>query len=210
MKTCYGLKKYCRHQVKGDGMKLFRLFLMTSLILNLLACSGSSLQTEVDFDQNALFSNLKTYQWLDIGIELIKELDAEQIALIENTITRGVDQALTQKGYKQTFEQPDFLVAVQAAVTDESQVTVMNDAYQYPMGWGAGKRYTLGGRNRPRQFVYQYKQGTLIIDIVNARSQKLMWRGTAADELKSDKTFEQRLKIVAKAVDEIIGDFPPE
>ncbi len=177
----------------------------------LAACSvGSTLQTQVDFDQNAVFNDLKTYQWLDIGIEISKKLDAEQVRQLESTITSSVDGVLSKKGYSKTSIDADFFVAVQVAVNDQSQVTVMNDAYQYPMGWGAGKRYTLGARNRPRQFVYQYKEGTLIIDIVNAYTNKLMWRGTAGDELKTDRTYMQRLNNVKTAVEEILEGFPPD
>ena len=49
--------------------------------------------------------------------------------------------------------------------------------------------------------------GTLVVDIFNAKSKALMFRGTATDEL-SDKP-EKNQKKLAKASDKMFKEFPP-
>jgi hypothetical protein len=53
----------------------------------------------------------------------------------------------------------------------------------------------------------EYVVGTLVVDIFNAKSKQLMFRGTAQDEL-SDKP-EKNVKKLAKASDKLFKDFPP-
>ena len=49
--------------------------------------------------------------------------------------------------------------------------------------------------------------GTLVVDIFDAKSKQLLWRGTAQDELK-DKP-EQREKQIEKGTKKLFKDFPP-
>jgi hypothetical protein len=53
----------------------------------------------------------------------------------------------------------------------------------------------------------EYVVGTLVVDIFDAKTKNLMWRGIAQDEL-SDKP-EKNIKKVAKASDKLFKDFPP-
>ena len=55
--------------------------------------------------------------------------------------------------------------------------------------------------------VSEYTVGTLVVDIFNAKSKQLLFRGTASDEL-SDKP-EKNQKKLAKASDKMFKDFPP-
>ena len=49
--------------------------------------------------------------------------------------------------------------------------------------------------------------GTVIVDIFDARSKSLVFRGIAKGELSDDP--EKRAKKIAKAVDKMFKDFPP-
>ncbi len=53
----------------------------------------------------------------------------------------------------------------------------------------------------------EYIVGTLVVDIYDAKTKTLMFRGTATDEL-SDKP-EKNQKKLAKASDKMFKDFPP-
>jgi len=53
----------------------------------------------------------------------------------------------------------------------------------------------------------EYLVGTLVVDIFDAKSKQLMFRGTATDEI-SDKP-EKNIKKIAKAADKLFKDFPP-
>ncbi len=177
------------------------------LLLSLCSCAAD-LQTSIDYDNSVAFSGLHRYAWMP-GIPPKSENPLLNNRFLHGRIRNTIDARLQARGYRQDQANPDFLVAYQLTVADKSQVTMMNDAYTYPMGWGYGRRYTLGARNRPRQFVYEYKEGTLIIDIVNAKTKQLMWRGSASGEVKGSKTPEQKQKRLSAAVEEILRQFPP-
>ncbi len=57
--------------------------------------------------------------------------------------------------------------------------------------------------------VREYEQGTLVIDIVDAARDMLVWRGAGEARLRSDPTPEQMSQRVREAVAEILGRFPP-
>ena len=71
---------------------------------------------------------------------------------------------------------------------------------------GVLRRY--GGRQID---VYQYTQGTLVIDIVDAKTKTLVWRGSATGTVdgqqRSPEEMQQRVNNV---VAQIMANFPPK
>ena len=70
--------------------------------------------------------------------------------------------------------------------------------YGYPSAGYAG-----AGRVR------EYLQGTLVLDIMDVRTEELIFRGWASKSLDSDPSPEEVRRYVDKAVKEILEDFPP-
>jgi hypothetical protein len=69
-------------------------------------------------------------------------------------------------------------------------------------GWGG-----MGGMGTATTTVSEYMVGTLVVDIFDAKTKALLFRGTASDEI-SDKT-DKNIKKVDKAMDKMFKDFPP-
>ena len=69
-------------------------------------------------------------------------------------------------------------------------------------GWGG-----MGGMGTATTTTSEYTVGTLVVDIFDAKSKALMFRGSASDEI-SDKP-EKNIKKLAKASDKLFKDFPP-
>jgi len=55
--------------------------------------------------------------------------------------------------------------------------------------------------------VYQYREGTLIIDIMDVASNQLVWRGWATDVI-SEKSLKDPEQAINNAVREIFKKFP--
>jgi len=72
--------------------------------------------------------------------------------------------------------------------------------YGWRGGWG-------GGMSSSTTTVDEYTVGTLVVDVFDAKTKQLMYRGIAQDEL-SDKA-EKNAKKLAKASDKLFKDFPP-
>lgn len=61
----------------------------------------------------------------------------------------------------------------------------------------------------PRTYVREYEVGTLILDGVDAREQRLVWRGTAQAELHRDLSPDALQKKINDAVHKLLARFPP-
>ncbi|HEY7533890.1 MAG TPA: DUF4136 domain-containing protein, partial [Nitrospiraceae bacterium] len=58
--------------------------------------------------------------------------------------------------------------------------------------------------------VQSYTAGTLLIDVIDTTSSKLVWRGTAAGELKPGLTSAERDERIRTIVHEMLSHFPPK
>ena len=57
---------------------------------------------------------------------------------------------------------------------------------------------------------YEWQEGTLILDIVKAADNELIWRGGASRALPSSTTPEKTDKIIKEAVSKILKKYPPK
>ncbi len=149
-----------------------------------------------DYDTEADFKGLKTYDWL----EEYTEMSAIDVKRIKDAI----DRELQTRGCTQSLDDPDFMVAFHG--TSEEKVNVVDHGYRYcPYGrycygyWGWG----------PAPTVYKYEEGTLIIDFIESQSLQMIWRGEAKGVLEPSSTPEKQEQVINEAVQRILQNFPP-
>ena len=56
----------------------------------------------------------------------------------------------------------------------------------------------------------EYVEGTLVLDLVGASSQELVWRGTGSRRLRPQTTPEESDRVVRETVNEILNVYPPQ
>jgi hypothetical protein len=113
--------------------------------------------------------------------------------------------ALTEKGWKLA---PEGQADAQVMVHGASQVKKdLNTFYSGMGGYGYRGWGGMGGTGTATTTVSEYTVGTLVVDIFDAKSKNLLWRGIAQDEL-SDKP-DKNIKKLGKASDKMFKDFPP-
>jgi hypothetical protein len=159
-------------------------------LLFLFACS--SVSTNYDYDTAYDFSKLKSYRWAKVAGRV------EANPLIVQRVGAAVEAQLKAKGYVAAGGEPDFLVAPHVGRQSRIQVTDWGYGYGPHAGWYGG------GVD-----VYQYEEGSLIVDIVDARTKQLKWRGTATSIVDPDATPEERTQRINEAVAKIFEKFPP-
>ncbi len=171
-----------------------RLFLYLTVLVSLIACS--TMKINVDYDQDAGFLQYKTYRWIPHRPK-IKPPRMIDHTLLEKRIKNTVDAELAAKGYDKVANgEPDFLVAFHIGA--QNKVDVTHYGYRYgPRGrwWGH------------RAEVHRYKQGTLILDIVDAGTKQLVWRGSARDAVRRPQDLDDKL---LEAVEKVMVRFPPQ
>ena len=130
-------------------------------------------------------------------------------SLIHERIQSAIDAHLAARGYKKVgADQADFLVTHTVAVESRTQVQTS----QMSVGYGRyGARGGVGvGYGIPLESTtYQYKVGTLIIDIIDARQQRLVWRGAGERTVSEDQAPEKRTEVINTTVNEVLSRFPP-
>ncbi len=168
---------------------MIRILPATAALVLLASCS--SLETSFDYDTKVDFERLSTYAWIVTG-------DA---SLTGRRITSAVDDGLARRGYHLVAEAPDFMVAAHVGKQQRLQVSDWGYSYAGHAGaWYGGSDYD----------VYTYEQGTLVLDIIDAKSRAMIWRGSASRVIDPSWTPEERDKIVDQAVQALLEHFPPK
>jgi len=58
--------------------------------------------------------------------------------------------------------------------------------------------------------VYQYEEGSLVLDVIDPAQSELVWRGTASKAIDRSWTPEERETEVREAVRALLAEFPPK
>ena len=180
----------------------------------ILAVSGcSSMTVNSDYDPAQSFRGLKTYAWIPGGRKPTGDPRIDNNTLLDSRVRRAVDSELAANGFnKVSGGKPDFWVVYHVTLDKKSDVTLLNSYYGYGPGWGHsyGHRYRPYGWAGPAEtYVYQYDEGTLILDIIEPETRKLMWRGHATDEVQFSDSLGKKEAHINEAVRRILASFPP-
>lgn len=156
---------------------------------------ASAQKVQTDFDHQANFSQYKTYSWQEIK---------PANSLWDARIKSAVDAQLAAKGWIQVASGGD--VAVVAIKTTQAQRTLQTFYDGMGGGWG-WRRFGGGGFGESTTTEQDYKEGTLVVDMYDAKTKQLIWRGSAQDTL-SDKE-DKNEKNLDKGVAKMLKNFPP-
>jgi hypothetical protein len=168
--------------------------LLASILSVLAAAACSTVTTSSDYDPEYDFAGLETYTWLE------SPPDTAVGDLATGRVRTAVDEVLAGLGYRVVEAQADLLITFEVSRQDRVRVTEQ-DTY------GRRRHGTWGTR---RVDVYEYQEGTLLLDVIDPETEQLVWRGTATDVLARDRTPEQRMEKTREAVAAMLASFPPE
>ncbi|HXO38838.1 MAG TPA: DUF4136 domain-containing protein [Candidatus Acidoferrum sp.] len=173
-------------------IKLHNLFVSIAMFIFVTTALFAQ-QVKTDYDRSVNFSQYKTYSW-----EKIKTQDP----LWVDRIKSAVDADLTAKGWTQVPSGGDIsLVAIEATKNEQTLNTFYN-------GFGGGWRWGgFGGFGDATTTTDTYQVGTLVLDMFDTQTKKLVWRGSASDTL-SNKT-DKNIKNLNKGVQKMLKHFPP-
>lgn len=171
-----------------------RTLVCTALFLLALGTAFAQ-QVKTDFDHQANFSQYKTYSWQEIK---------PANSLWDSRIKNSVDAQLAAKGWTKVDSGGD--VAIVAIKTTQTQRSLQTFYDGMGGGWG-WRRFGGGGFGEATTTEQDYKEGTLVVDMYDAKSKQLIWRGSAEDTLSSKA--EKNEKNLEKGVAKMFKKFPP-
>jgi len=178
----------------------------------LLFASGCAhLRVETDYDRDLDFSQFRSFTWLEPPVTIepsespIDELvdPFEKNSLLDKRVRQAVERELLARGYRRAPDgRSEFELQYHVILKDRTKIRSYSSGYYgyrgYPYGYGG----SLGGVSS-----YDYKEGTLIIDIIDARTRRLAWRGWAVGATRKGYYTDEK---VSEAVKAVLKHFPPE
>ncbi len=166
-----------------------------AVLLAVTAC-GPQLRVYTDHDPEYEIRNFKTFAWGDkTNIEAGKN-PLHYNELNDKRIKFAVVRELGSKGYEHSENDPDLIIHYHIIVDDRTVVTTEPYGYFYGPYW-----------MRMRTNTYSYREGSLIIDLMDPKTNSLIWRGWATadlDQITPDKTAD----MIDRAVTKIFKSFP--
>lgn len=171
----------------------------------LWGCSG--IRVGQDYDLLGDFSSLKTYAWQTERQPQTGDIRVDT-TLIDARMRSAVDRSLAKKGYRKVEGKlPDFHVAY----TYQISRRIESDSVGFGFGFGGGGSGRYGGIGVDTgSSVREYDEGLWVIDLFDAASGKLIWRGTGTARVESHPKPADAEKQVNAVVEKIFSQFPPQ
>lgn len=173
-------------------MKSQSMFFAAILALILQGCSSTNVTT--DYDRQANFGSYKSYNWMPAPDRMSRNPLLDN-SLMRKHVENAVINVLATKGMYAIQLSPDLLIAYHLGVKEKIDVNSWGYGYGRWGAWGS-----------PNVDVRQYKEGTMVIDLVDAKTKELVWRGIGKGAIGSG---DPEVKI-REAVTEILSMYPPE
>ena len=177
------------------------------LLAALLCVASLSLahKVRVDFDHSTSFGAYKTY-CLKGFANKTSPLPAFPNQLIQDRIAGYIEEALAARGLKHASTAEDLRVTYRLDVREQPQYVTYGDGWGWDGWWGYGYGWG-GGPGFTTTTVLMTYEGTLVVDIVDVKRNKLVFEGTSSQSVSSRP--EKNSKKLAKAVAEVFAKYPP-
>lgn len=189
-------------------MKTKQIFLIVAVSFMLAACSG--IKVTHDYDKSVDFGEYKTFEyygWAEESDKIMNELTKKRIE-------KAFGNELNKRGLEYVEEGGDLVVVLFIVTQDKTQKTAhtthmgggggyYGGYYGYGPGWGWGSGM---GHSTTTISEYDYTEGTLVIDIFDAKNEKLIFEGIGTKTIVEKS--EGRDERVAKAVAAIMANYP--
>lgn len=172
----------------------------TVSLLWLAGCTGVAVRT--DFDRDVDFSGYRSFAWLAPPLRETPERAADPFtanSLLDKRVRRAVEQELERRGLPSAPEEQADLRVDYRLLYSEKLVT---------QGTRIGSIYRRGPAfyDDVDVHVSQVPEATLVLDLIDARSEQLVWRGWSTRR-DHDRNLDENE--IARAVAEILRRYPP-
>ena len=156
-----------------------------------------------DYDTHANYASYKTYDWYAAGRRAQGKAEGVENPIMDRRVRAAVERELAAKGFQMKKEgDPDFLVTYYPAYRNGTSYTTTTLG-----GWG-GRRWGYGVGTQFTE-ARPFREGTIVLEIVDAKSNQLVWRSAAEGALTGLADPEDAEAQVTDAVRKMLARFPP-
>lgn len=167
-----------------------------------LVSGCASVAVTRDYAPQTEFAAYRTY-----ALRSSQPRESEPRSLIDQRAQAAIDRELTAKGLRRVAdsESPDLLVITRFDARDRVEFVPYYSSYGgywYPpgymgLGWGYGWN----------TMAYPYTEGTLVVDLVDAKSNNVVWHGRARRTVYDTELSAAQIDQMVK---KLMEDFPPD
>jgi hypothetical protein len=166
-----------------------RFSVLTAVFLS-VALTAFTVDVKTDYDHHANFTLYKTYSWAKVEMP---------DPLWNDRVKEAVDNELAGKGWTKVPDGGDVSIVAVGTTHDRSTLQTFYDGFD---GW------RWGGFGEATTFEEKYKVGTLIVDMFDTGTKKLIWRGSATDTLAGNP--HKDTEKLDKAIHKMLEHLPPQ
>jgi hypothetical protein len=171
----------------------------------LLGACASGPDIRSDYDPSVDFSDYRTYNFFNpMGIE-----NSNYSSILGQMFRDAIGREMESRGYVKS-DDPDLLLNVSARLDDKTKVTTYNDPmmggyYGYRRGfYDPWYGYGYGTQTH----VSQYTEGTVNVDMVDARQKRMVWEGVAVGRVDEDKSNAEVREAINSGVAQMFSAYP--
>lgn len=175
-------------------MRVVGLAVVTAL---LLAPAAFAQKVSVDWDREADFSKYKTYKYV--------QSEPVEDPLMDQRVVEAIETQMGEKGFTKADSNPDMVVTYHA--NHKENKAYVTDSFGYG-GYGAGWRWGGMGMGNSTTRVVTHEKGSIVIDMYDAKTEQMLFRGMATDTLSSKP--KKNAEKINKAVTKVFKKYPPK
>lgn len=172
-----------------------KLTLIFGGLLFLLVSCGT-VQVSSDYDRNADFGKYKTFAFHRQGIDKLKLNDLDKRRMLT-----AISETLTAKGFSVVRDERNAEIIINLSASSKTKVVVdrgVSPWFSYGPFWS----------NPYSSNVRKHKEGTIVIDFVDAAKNTLVWQGIGSGLNVSN--IENKAERIPTAIQEILEKYPPQ
>ncbi|KRB54678.1 DUF4136 domain-containing protein [Flavobacterium sp. Root186] len=186
------------------NIKRTNLSIIPILFLGLIYGCSPTVKVTTDYDHSANFSEYKTFAVYDL-----KAQEGQVNQLNVDRVSKAIRAEMIAKGFTESSN-PDLKVNAVSILKNKTQVTADSNFYGYggmyrPYGYWGGGAMMGGGTTTFNS--YDYVDGSLVIDIVSTKTQKLLWQGIGNAQI--DNKPDNPEEFINSSIKKILEGFPP-
>jgi hypothetical protein len=185
-----------KNQIKNVALLAFTILLTINI----------SAQVNSDYDKSTDFSKYKTYSiegWEKNSDQLLNPFDKQRI-------TDALKSELESRGITNVESNGEIAITLYLTIKDNTNYTAytnFNGGLGYAGGWGYARGFGMGmGSATTSVNTTTYKVGTLIMDMYDSSSKKMIWQGDMTSDIEENAS--KRDKTIPKKMSKLMNKFP--
>lgn len=139
-----------------------RAVLAISLLAGVVAAGCGPIRVN-SYTETGVTFNFRTYAWAAEDSTPTGDPRLDNNRFFSDRVRASVDRELAARGFEKTPESPDLTLHYHASITQAIEIAAATDHFEHCQNCGTSV----------------YDAGTLVIDLVDARTSRLVWRGWA-------------------------------